>query len=122
MRLRYCPPIFWEQQEIRSALLSRHFGRFLRTYRTVHSPRVKQTQLAYWLGITQGQLSRIERSSTPIGDLHKLDTWARALHIPADLLWFDVSPCPSYRGGARPGQGEPCTPTRALHDRRSYRQ
>ena len=30
---------FWEQPEIRSALLSRHFGRFLRTYRTSQSPR-----------------------------------------------------------------------------------
>ncbi|MCA1694885.1 MAG: DNA-binding protein, partial [Actinobacteria bacterium] len=45
---------FWEQPEVRSALLSRHFGRFLRTYRTVQSPQLKQTQLAHWLGITQG--------------------------------------------------------------------
>ena len=34
---------FWEQPEIRSALLSRHFGRFLRTYRTSQSPQIKQT-------------------------------------------------------------------------------
>ena len=89
------PADFWEQPAIRSAPLSRHFGRFLRTYRTVQSPAVKQTQLAPWLGITQGQLSRIERSTTPIHDLHKLQTWARALHIPAYLLWFDVSSDPS---------------------------
>lgn len=68
------------------------FGRFLRTYRTVQQPQVKQTQLAHWLGITQGQLSRIERSSTPVGDLHKLDTWARVLHVPPDQLWFRPSP------------------------------
>lgn len=93
------PPVlpagFWEQPEIRSALLSRHFGRFLRAYRMAQSSQVKQVQLAHWLGITQGQLSRIERSSTPIHDLHKLETWARALHIPAHLLWFDVSSDPS---------------------------
>lgn len=89
------PADFWEQPAIRSALLSRHFGRFLRTYRTVQSPLVKQTQLAPWLGITQGQLSRIERSTTPIHDLYKLQTWARALRIPAYLLWFDVSSDPS---------------------------
>ena len=83
------PADFWEQPEIRSALLSRHFGRFLRTYRTSQSPQIKQSQLARWLGITQGQLSRIERSSTPIGDLHKLDAWARALHVPLDRLWFN---------------------------------
>ena len=83
------PAEFWEQPEIRSALLSRHFGRFLRTYRTSQSPQIKQSQLAHWLGITQGQLSRIERSSTPIGDLHKLDAWARALRVPLDRLWFN---------------------------------
>jgi transcriptional regulator with XRE-family HTH domain len=89
---------FWEQPEIRSALLSRHFGRFLRTYRTAQSPQVKQTQLAHWLGITQGQLSRIERSTTPLHDLHKLDTWARALHVPDDRLWFSPSPTPTSSG------------------------
>jgi transcriptional regulator with XRE-family HTH domain len=89
---------FWEQPEIRSALLSRHFGRFLRVYRTAQSPQVKQTQLALWLGITQGQLSRIERSTTPLHDLHKLDTWARALHVPADRRWFSPSPTPTSSG------------------------
>jgi transcriptional regulator with XRE-family HTH domain len=82
---------FWEQPEIRSALLSRNFGRFLRAYRTVQDPQVKQTQLAHWLGITQGQLSRIERSSIPVGDLYKLATWARVLHVPPDQLWFSPS-------------------------------
>ncbi len=86
---------FWEQTEIRSALLSRHFGRFLRAYRTAQFPQVKQTQLAHWLGITQGQLSRVERSTTPIHDLHKLDTWTRALHVPPDRLWFSPSPASS---------------------------
>ena len=85
------PAEFWEQPQIRSALLSRHFGCFLRTYRTSQSPHVKQTQLARWLGITQGQLSRIERSATPICDLAKLDTWAQRLHIPPDQLWFSPS-------------------------------
>jgi hypothetical protein len=32
------PADFWEQPEIRSALLSRHFGRFLRVYRMIQSP------------------------------------------------------------------------------------
>lgn len=72
------PPVlsadFWEQPEIRSVLLSRHFGHFLRTYPTIQSPQVNQSQLAQWLGITQGQLSRIERATTPIRDLDKLDT------------------------------------------------
>jgi tetratricopeptide (TPR) repeat protein len=56
---------------------------------------VQQTHLAGWLGITQGQLSRIERALTPVRDLAKLDQWARVLHIPSHLLWFEVSPDPS---------------------------
>lgn len=86
---------FWEQPEIRSALLGRHFGRFLRAYRTSQSPQIKQAQLARWLGITQGQLSRIERSTTPLRDLGKLDAWTRALYVPADQLWFNPSPASS---------------------------
>ncbi len=93
---------FWEQPEVRSVLLSRNFGRFLRTYRTVQDPQVKQTQLAHWLGITQGQLSRIERSSIPVGDLHKLDTWARLLHVPPDRLWFSPSSAPLTQARRRP--------------------
>jgi|GEM_PF-1975278 len=98
------PPDFWEQPDIRSALLSRHFGRFLRTYRMAQSPPVKQVQFARWLGITQGQLSRIERSTTPIRDLHKLETWARALHVPPDRLWFSPSPASSDNDDAPPNQ------------------
>ncbi|MGH3841676.1 MAG: helix-turn-helix domain-containing protein [Pseudonocardiaceae bacterium] len=95
---------FWEQPELRSALLSRHFGRFLRTYRTIQSPQIKQTQLAHWLGITQGQLSRIERSSTPVRDLHKLDAWARVLHVPTDRLWFSPSPTSASTDEATPSR------------------
>lgn len=36
---------FWEQPEIRSALLCRHFGYFLRTYRTIQSPQVGASRL-----------------------------------------------------------------------------
>jgi transcriptional regulator with XRE-family HTH domain len=81
-------------------LLSQHFGRFLRTYRTIQSPQIKQVQLARWLGITQGQLSRIERFSTPIHDLQKLGAWTRVLHVPPDRLWFSTSPTASSNAGA----------------------
>jgi transcriptional regulator with XRE-family HTH domain len=86
------PADFWEQPEIRAALASRHFGRFLRVYRASQSPRINQADAARWLGITQGQLSKIERSSLPVTDLSKLCRWAQALHVPADLLWFSLSP------------------------------
>jgi len=96
------PADFWEQPQLRAAARERHFGRLLRAYRVVQTPPVQQTQLAGWLGITQGQLRRIERAVAPVRDLVKLDQWARMLHIPAHLLWFDVSPNPSETPAAPP--------------------
>ncbi|MBV9013738.1 MAG: hypothetical protein JO272_17155 [Pseudonocardiales bacterium] len=89
------PAEFWEHPQLRAAARERHFGRLLRAYRGVQTPPVQQTQLAGWLGITQGQLSRIERAVTSVRDLVKLDQWARVLHIPEHLLWFEFSPEPS---------------------------
>jgi transcriptional regulator with XRE-family HTH domain len=89
------PADFWELAEVRTALLNRHFGRFLRVYRAAHVPQVKQAELAEWLGITQGQLSKIERSAASPSDLAKLTRWAQVLHVPADLLWFDLLPAPA---------------------------
>jgi tetratricopeptide (TPR) repeat protein len=68
----------------------------------VQTPPVQQTRLAGWLGITQGQLSRIERAVAPVRDLVKLDQWARVLHVPAHLLWFEISPDPSETSAASP--------------------
>lgn len=98
------PADFWEQPQLRAAAQERHFGRFLRAYRVVQTPLVQQTQLAGWLGITQGQLSRIERAVAPVRDLVKLDQWARVLHVPAHLLWFEVSSDPSETSAASPGR------------------
>jgi len=89
------PADFWEQGQLRAAARERHFGRLLRAYRLGQTPPVQQTQLAGWLGITQGQLSRIERATAPTCDLNKLDQWARLLHIPGHLLWFELSPSPT---------------------------
>jgi tetratricopeptide (TPR) repeat protein len=89
------PAEFWEHPELRAAAQERHFGRLLRAYRLVQTPLVQQTQLARWLGITQGQLSRIERALEPAHDLVKLQRWARLLHIPTHLLWFELPPDPS---------------------------
>lgn len=80
---------FWQHPELRVAVRDRHFGRLLRVYRTVQSPPILQTQLAAWLGITQGQLSRIERSSESVRELDKIIKWSDALHLPLELRWFD---------------------------------
>ena len=96
------PAEFWEHPQLRAAARERHFGRLLRAYRLIQTPPVQQTQLAGWLGITQGQLSRLERAATPMRDLAKLDYWSRGLHIPAYLLWFELSPDPSETPAAPP--------------------
>jgi tetratricopeptide (TPR) repeat protein len=96
------PADFWEQGELRAAARERHFGRLLRAYRLVQTPPVQQRQLAGWLGITQGQLSRIERAVAPVRDLVKLDQWARVLHVPSHLLWFEVTHSPSKAPEALP--------------------
>ncbi|HET9256791.1 MAG TPA: helix-turn-helix transcriptional regulator, partial [Pseudonocardiaceae bacterium] len=85
------PGEFWEQPELRAASRERHYGRLLRAYRVLQDPPLQQAQLAGWLGITQSQLSRIERAITPVHDLAKLDRWSRLLHVPAHLLWFELS-------------------------------
>jgi tetratricopeptide (TPR) repeat protein len=89
------PADFWEHPQLRAASRERHFGRLLRAYRLAQTPPVQQTHLATWLGITQGQLSRIERAAAPVHDLLKLAHWARVLHVPSHLLWFEMPPNPS---------------------------
>ncbi|MEV0032693.1 helix-turn-helix transcriptional regulator [Nocardia sp. NPDC050793] len=101
------PPGFWDSPTIRSALESRHMGKVVAAYRThrAHPAPISQTRLASWLGITQGQLSRIE-NGPPVAHLDKLIEWARVLAIPAALLWFRL-PGPQPR---TPPSTPPSTP------------
>ncbi|WP_280475913.1 helix-turn-helix domain-containing protein [Nocardia asiatica] len=66
-------------------------GRVIAAYRThpYHGRTLPQELLASWLGLTQAQLSRIEKGPPP-DHLSKLTRWAQALAIPADLLWFKL--------------------------------
>jgi hypothetical protein len=66
----------------------------LYAYRHEHRPVLTQATVGRWLGLTQGQISRLERTPQPTHDLTKLDQWARALHIPQRYLWFQLSPQP----------------------------
>jgi transcriptional regulator with XRE-family HTH domain len=102
---------FWEHPDIRTALADRHFGRLLRAYRKTHVPEVTQANVARWLGLTQGQVSRIERSAARVHDLDKLDSWARALQVPQLHLWFTLSQqpteeCAHPKNGVRSPTGE----------------
>lgn len=84
------PPDFWSQLEIQQACRERHFGHLLKSYRELQNPPIKQSELAVLLSLTQGQISRIERSRNPVTDLQKLATWAEIIGIPESILWFKV--------------------------------
>jgi transcriptional regulator with XRE-family HTH domain/tetratricopeptide (TPR) repeat protein len=77
---------------MKAAVATKQFGVVLAAYRAAHEPEVTQSEVAQWLGITQSQVSRIERQTTPVNDLRKLDRWATALGIPQRYLWFSLSP------------------------------
>src|SRR5580658_10039404 len=94
--LTFGPPVltadFWTGGVIAEALHSWHIGQVIRAYRHHPSHGVRslsQELVAGWLGLTQTQLSRIE-SGPEVKDLGKLVAWAKALSIPADLLWFKL--------------------------------
>ena len=85
------PAEFWATDRMRDALATWHMGRVIAAYRNhpFHGRPLAQEIVAGWVGITQAQLSRIE-SGPPVKDLDKLTEWARALRIPASLLWFKL--------------------------------
>ncbi|MBF6456932.1 helix-turn-helix transcriptional regulator [Nocardia cyriacigeorgica] len=83
---------------MRDALATWHMGRVIFAYRTHphHSRPLPQELVANWLGLTQAQLSRIEKGPAP-DQLSKLVRWAQILGIPDELLWFKM---PSVSGAA----------------------
>ncbi|TCC46545.1 XRE family transcriptional regulator [Kribbella capetownensis] len=85
---------FWEADALAEAAVERHFGKLLLAYRKLLRPEPTQAHVGQWLGLTQGQVSRIERSAIPVRDLGKLDRWARTLNIPERLLWFNLTARP----------------------------
>lgn len=84
------PSDFWDQLEIQQACREQHFGRLLKAYRELQDPALRQGELAEMLSLTQGQISRIERGTTPVTNLEKLSRWAQKLSIPASILWFEL--------------------------------
>ncbi len=86
------PAHFWWSEHMLAALSSWHMGRVIYAYRThpIHGGQpIAQKRVAYWLDLTQAQLSRIETGPAP-ELLTKLIRWARVLRIPAELLWFKM--------------------------------
>jgi hypothetical protein len=106
------PDAFWQSEPLRGALARRDMGLVSRAYRhhPYHGRRpLPQGRVAAWLGITQGQLSRLEQGANRVGELDRLAHWARALRIPARHLWFDPgpgqNPPPTPPVGRRPASG-----------------
>lgn len=85
------PNEFWDHPTLQSAFERRRFGHVLKAYRQTRGPDVTQAVVGRWLGITQVQVSRIERGRSAVNDLDRLDRWARALRIPQRHLWFQLA-------------------------------
>lgn len=85
------PPAFWQTDQMRDALATWHMGRVIYAYRThpFHHRPLPQELVATWLGLTQAQLSRIEKGPAP-EQLSKLIRWAKVLEVPPELLWFKL--------------------------------
>jgi len=86
------PADFWNQPAMRKALKARDFGEILAAYRKAHDGAITQADVGRWLGLTQGQVSRIEGHATPVRDLGKLERWTQVLRIPQQCLWFTLPP------------------------------
>ncbi|WP_280454095.1 hypothetical protein [Nocardia brasiliensis] len=84
-------PTFWDDPAICLALAEWHMGHVIAAYRghSSHSGSLRQSDVARWAGISQVRLSRIE-NGPPIKHLDQLIYWANLLHIPAELLWFQL--------------------------------
>lgn len=85
------PKEFWQTDGLKEALANHHIGQVFKAYREAHNPVLTQGLLGNWLGLSQGQISRIERGPTPVHDIAKLAHWTRTLHAPQDYLWFQYS-------------------------------
>ncbi|GAA2332969.1 helix-turn-helix transcriptional regulator [Dactylosporangium salmoneum] len=52
-----------------------------------HGIPISQEIAGSWVGVTQGQISRMENGQ-PEHNIDRLIHWARLLAIPVHLLWF----------------------------------
>jgi hypothetical protein len=92
------PAHFWTSRPVKQAVESQDFGGLLRVYRESFDPPITQATLGTWLGIGQGQVSRIEAARTVVTDLQKLVKWSRVLGAPSDALWFSIPPIRQVSG------------------------
>lgn len=86
---------FFETDEFRSAFESEHIGKIFKAYRNhprhlqLFGKALNQELLGRWLGLTQAQVSKLENGK-PEQNLEVLRNYARILHLPQHLLWFNL--------------------------------
>lgn len=86
---------FWETEDFLTAFESQHIGKVFKVYRNhprhrqVFGKALSQSTLGRWLQLEQSQVSRIENSPDPEWNTQVVAQYARVLHIPEHLLWFD---------------------------------
>ena len=85
---------FFETDEFKAAFESQHIGRVFKAYRNhprhrqLFGKALNQELLGRWLGLTQAQVSKLEHGKAE-QNLETLRNYARILHLPQHLLWFD---------------------------------
>jgi tetratricopeptide (TPR) repeat protein len=86
---------FFETDEFRAAFESQHMGKVFKAYRNhprhlqLFGKALNQELLGRWLGLTQAQVSKLENGK-PEQNLEILRNYARILHLPLHMLWFDL--------------------------------
>lgn len=86
---------FFDTDEFRAAFESRHIGRVFKAYRNhprylqLFGKALNQELLGRWLSVTQAAVSRIEKGK-PEQNIKTLQNYAKVLHLPQHLLWFDL--------------------------------
>lgn len=86
---------FFETEEFRAAFASQHIGKIFRAYRNhprhlqLFGKALNQELFGRWLGLTQVQISKLERGKAE-QNLEVLRDYARILHLPQRKLWFDL--------------------------------
>jgi DNA-binding XRE family transcriptional regulator len=97
---------FFETGDFRTAFESQHIGKVFKAYRNhprhlrLFGKALNQELLGRWLGLTQAQVSKLE-NGRPEHNIETLRNYARILHLPRHMLWFD------YPGESRFGKLSP---------------
>lgn len=92
---------FWNTDQLRDAFAAQDMGAVVRAYRyhPAHGRKpLSQETVSRWLSsvpqsqysVTQSQLSRIESGQNRVDTFEKQMHYARALKMPAELLWFKL--------------------------------